>query len=80
MPRNLPDIEDTFLKIENYNQNFAGTIDLSDMLVSIPLHVYSRVITTFTWNNIQCRFKGVPQGDKNSWITGHVTLIAGKAT
>lgn len=71
---NLPNVEDIFLKIRNYNIKFFGIIDLSDMFFSIPLHVDSRDVTTFTWNKKQFRFKRVPQGYTNS------PMVTGKAT
>ena len=71
---NVPDVEDIFLKIRNYNPQFFDTIDLSDMFFSIPLLMDAKDITTFIWNIKQYRFKRVPQGYKNNPIIDYVTL------
>lgn len=57
MPEHLPDIKNTFLEIRNYIPTFFRTIDFSDMFFSKLLHVDSRDITTFTWNNKKCILK-----------------------
>lgn len=48
IPGNLPDVKDVFVKIRNYHPKFFGTIDLTDMSFSLPLHVDFRDNVTFT--------------------------------
>lgn len=74
IPGDLPDIKDIVLMTRNFNWKFFGTINLSDTFCSIPLHVASRDIITFTYNNKQYRFKRLSEGYKNIQIIAHMTL------
>lgn len=81
MPRNLPDVEICsfsfcfeyiFLNIRKHDPKFFGTIDLSGIFFSIPLHVYSKDIINYTRNN-----KNVPHGYNNGLV--NTNMVPGKA-
>jgi hypothetical protein len=51
MPGNLPDVQDSFYRIQKGAHTWFASVDLSDTFFALPLHPKSREMITFTWDN-----------------------------